>query len=64
MIETKSFQGTNHFVGQLITKDEIRTDGDLFMSYRDIFWRDPPPGFRSDNRLRIVAGTVHRVAQP
>lgn len=63
-IEAKNLGGKNHFVGQLITHDQVVTTGDLFISYRDIFFRDPPPGFRSGNRVRILAGTVHRVAQP
>lgn len=63
-VEAKNLVGENQIVGQLICHDEIKTDGDLFVSYRDVFFRDPPPGFRSGNQMRIVAGTVHRVAQP
>ncbi|MFK7737567.1 MAG: hypothetical protein AB8B50_16145, partial [Pirellulaceae bacterium] len=63
-VEAKNLVRENQIVGQLICHDEIITDGDLFVSYRDIFFRDPPPGFRSGNQMRIVAGTVHRVAQP
>ncbi|MFN3192459.1 MAG: hypothetical protein ACE361_18245 [Aureliella sp.] len=63
-IQFESAFGENVIVGQLITSDQVKTKGDVFVSYRNIFLNDPPPGFQTGNSLRILPGTVHRIGQP
>ncbi len=54
----------NEVYGVLIGGEKIRGAGDLFLSYRNIYSQNPPPGFRKFDKVRIAPGSAHRVAAP
>ena len=54
----------NDIFGVVISEDRVDGGGHLFVHYRDLFMLNPPPGFGDFSSMRIVPGSVHRVATP
>ena len=50
--------------GVIVSGDKVEGAGHLFVHYRDLFSLSPPPGFGSFSSVRIVPGSVRRVATP
>lgn len=63
-VEFKEYSRDNRIQGVLLVNDVIKTEGSLFIEYREIFAANPPPGFQVPTGVEIQPGTVHRVLPP
>lgn len=63
-IELKDIFGEQVIYGQIITDSEIKTTGDLRIQSRDIYRLNPPPGFSSGSGVRVINGSLRRIATP
>ena len=63
-VELNSSSSSNDIFGLIVSGESIQGSGNLYIHYRGALAQNPPPGFRSFDKVRIAAGTLRRVPVP
>lgn len=63
-MQLNTSSSTSDVFGLIVSGENIQGSGNLFIHYRGVFAENPPPGFRSFEKVRIAAGTLRRVPVP
>ncbi len=63
-VQLNTASSTNDIFGLIVSGESIQGSGNLFIHYRGTLAQNPPPGFRSFDKVRITAGTLRRVPAP
>lgn len=54
----------NQLFGVVVAAERVSASGGTYLAYRDIYTQRTPPGFASYAKVRLAAGSIHRVAAP